>query len=294
MKKIAPFGLLAALLLPSAPLSAQTPLTPPPQPVEVSVAPFAGGGDPQFAEETREQLNQLLRELPPAVRGGLQLDPSLMGNADYMAPYPRLAAFLQQHPEVRRDPAYYFGAPGVGGRVAFGEPNPLRTLSDMFTSAAVTTGFVTFFIVLGSVLRQAVHYRRWVRRARMQTDVHTKILDRLQSNEEVLAYVQTPAGRQFLEFGSPPAEADPGPARVAPFGRILWSVQAGVVLAALGVGLWLAQRNVPEEVSGPLGVLAVVAGAVGLGAIASGAVAYALSAKLGFLPRVTPPGTPDA
>ena len=279
--RLAARALLTLSLLALPGVTSGQPAQEPPPPIQVQVP-----GQPfQRAEETRQQLSELLREVPPTVRGGIQLDPSLMGNADYMAPYPRLTAFLQQHPEVGRNPSYFFGAPGFGSGVPFGDPDPLRTFAEMFGATMVTTGVVTFFLVVGSLLQQVVRYRRWVRRARMQTEVHTKILDRLQSNEEVLAYVQTPAGRHFLEFGSPAVEADPGPTRVAPFGRILWSVQAGVVLAALGFGLWLAQRNVPEEVAGALSVLAVVVTAVGVGAIASGGVAYALSSRLGFLPK---------
>ena len=98
----------------------------------------------------------------------------------------------------------------------------------------------------------------------MQIDVHTKILDRMQSNEDLLAYVQTPAGRNFLEF----APAGPGPEpRVAsaPFGRILWSVQAGVVLAALGIGLRFAQGTVPEEIIPAFTVLGIIVMSLGSG-----------------------------
>ena len=104
---------------------------------------------------------------------------------------------------------------------------------------------MTFLVIVGSVARQVVDYRRWVRQTRMQMDVHTKILDRMQSNEDLLAYVQTPAGRNFLEFTPwrPRAGTTSG---AAPFGRILWSVQAGVVLAALGIGLRFAQGHSPR------------------------------------------------
>ena len=30
-----------------------------------------------------------------------------MGREDYMAPYPALVAFLDQHPEIKRNPSYY-------------------------------------------------------------------------------------------------------------------------------------------------------------------------------------------
>ena len=80
---------------------------------------------------------------------------------------------------------------------------------------------------------------------KIQTDAHTKIVDRLSSNEDLLAYMQSPAGQRFLtaSLGVPSmAEAAP-PMIGAPFNRILWSVQAGVVLATAGVGLLVREER---------------------------------------------------
>ena len=38
------------------------------------------------------------------MREVLQLDPTLLWRADYLATYPGLAAFLEQHPEVAHNP----------------------------------------------------------------------------------------------------------------------------------------------------------------------------------------------
>jgi hypothetical protein len=142
---------------------------------------------------------------------------------------------------------------------------------------------MTVLFIMGSLLRQAIEYRRWVRQSRVQAEVHTKILDRLQSNEDLLAYVQTPAGRRFLEFAPAPPE-DAGRSAGAPLGRILWSAQAGVVLATLGLGLGVLRRNVPDDVVPAFYVLSVVALALGAGAIVSSVAAYILSSRLGLLP----------
>ena len=40
----------------------------------------------------------------------------------------------------------------------------------------------------------------------MQYQVHNKLLDRFTSNEDLLAYVQTPAGRRFLESAPIPLQ----------------------------------------------------------------------------------------
>lgn len=235
-------------------------------------------GPSQSAEATRQELQQMLWQLPPAVRGVLQYDPTLLDRPDYLAPYPSLQAYLRQHPEVSRNPAFFFGEPDYRRG-----PNPLEMFAGILAGTGLFLAFMTLLAIMGSVAGQVVDYRRWVRQTRMQTDVHTKILDRMQSNEELLAYVQTPAGRNFLEF----APAGPGPEprmANAPLGRILWSVQAGVVLAALGIGLRFAQGTVPEEIVPAFTVLGIIVMSLGLGAVISAVVAYFLSARLGLLP----------
>lgn len=249
--------------------------------------------DQRDAATTREQLHALLREHPPAVWAVLQLDPSLLGSETYLAPYPRLAQFVGQHPEIARNPSYFLGSLGApvlsrsGALFLTNQLNRDRQASDMIpevlAGAAVFIVAVTFLVIVGSLLRQLVEHRRWLRQSRLQTEVHTKILDRLQSNEDLLSYLQTPAGRQFLASAPIAATGEVQPV-AAPFARILWSVQAGVVLAFLGLGLWYVQPSVVQDIAPAFYVMGVVAVAVGLGAIASGAIAYLLSARFGLIP----------
>ena len=173
---------------------------------------------------------------------------------------------------------YFFGEPDNRRG-----PNPTEALAAILAGTGLFIFFMTLLITAGSMAQQVVAYRRWVRQTRMQIDVHTKILDRMQSNEDLLAYVQTPAGRTFLEF-SPAGPAPETRVSSAPFGRILWSVQAGVVLAALGIGLRFAQGSVPEEIIPAFNVLGIIVMSLGLGAVISAIVAYVLSSRLGLLP----------
>jgi hypothetical protein len=50
-----------------------------------------------------------LDQYPPSLAQVLRLDPSLVSRSDYVAPYPRLAAFLAQHPEVAHNPVFFIG-----------------------------------------------------------------------------------------------------------------------------------------------------------------------------------------
>src|SRR5262245_31208777 len=58
---------------------------------------------------TREQLHRVLSQYPPSLERVLQLDPSLLQNPEYLGPYPSLAEYLSQHPEVAHNPAYFLG-----------------------------------------------------------------------------------------------------------------------------------------------------------------------------------------
>src|SRR5262252_2367193 len=63
----------------------------------------------QGAAKTRAELSFLLQKYPPRLGEILRLDHSLLSNENYLAPYPDLRQFLQQHPEVLRDPDFYVG-----------------------------------------------------------------------------------------------------------------------------------------------------------------------------------------
>ena len=89
-------------------------------------------------------------------------------------------------------------------------------------------GFSVFLVitfVLIWAIKTLIEQRRWSRLSSIQTEVHSKLLDRFTSNEELLAYIQTPAGKRFFESAPIPLEAGPRPMS-APVGRIFWTVSA--------------------------------------------------------------------
>src|SRR5258706_9813361 len=65
--------------------------------------------DERDARETRQRLREIFNQYPPSVGQVLRLDPSLLTKPEYMAPYPTLAAFIAQHPEVAHNPAFFIG-----------------------------------------------------------------------------------------------------------------------------------------------------------------------------------------
>jgi len=237
------------------------------------------------ADETRRDLEELLKQYPPSLPRILRLDPSLLSSPEYLKPYPALFVFLAQHPEVTHNPSYFFGDYDGNN----GDPRNRMTAQeraiDMWRNAI--EGFMIGVAMLGVgcaviwLIKTMIEHRRWTKLQKIQTDVHNKLLDRFTANEDLLAYIQTPAGRRFLE--SAPIPLDSPRAMAAPLGRILWSAQAGAVFTVLGAGLFAVSQNSLEEVAAPLGAFGVVIIALGLGFIVSALLAYSLTRRFGLL-----------
>jgi hypothetical protein len=257
-----------------------------PAPVEPAQT-VALPADPVEAREVRDRLHELLRQYPPSLAEILRLDPSLLTSDAYVATYPALRAFVAQHPEVVRNPAYFFGTEHVRSWEDYGpRAEAVRVWGRVVEGFQI---FTVMSLVVGGIVwlvKQLIDHRRWLRQSKVQTEVHTKLLDRFSSNEDLLAYIQSPTGRKFLESAPIAIEAD-APARQvgAPFGRIFWSVQAGTVLLLTGLGLqFIGQRQQWEEIAQPLWSMGILVVAVGLGFLISAGASYFLSRRLGLLP----------
>lgn len=265
---------------PVSPL-AQTSPVPPQAPVVLYP------GSQSSAREVQQQLREVLRQYPPSLPDIFRLDPSLLSRPDYLGPYPALAGFLQQHPEIIRNPQFFFGQQWFEEPRLEGERTRERTLNMIdgaLTGFTVLTGFLVAISLVFALLKQTLDYRRWRRQMQLQTDVHTKLLDRLTNNQELLAYIESSAGRRFLESAPVPAAAPMAPMTIAPVARILWSVQIGIVLAALGLGFWTARAAVDDvEAIGVFQVMGTLAVAVGIGFVVSALMSWLLSQRMGLL-----------
>jgi len=241
---------------------------------------------PADADDTRRQLEDLLNRRPPSLRDVLRIDPTLLTNADYLAPYPELAGFLAEHPEVAHNPAFYVGTANEGPW----EHDPHAATFRMWENVGQGLMIMSVLLLVTGVLvwlvRTVVDYRRWIRLTKVQTETHTKLLDRLTTQDDLLAYMQTPAGRRFLE--SAPIALDPASRPLgAPLSRVLWSVQAGVVLALGGVGMLIVSRRAIPDIAQGLSAIGILALALGAGFIVSAAIAYLLSSRLGLFDRAS-------
>ena len=160
-----------------------------------------------------------------------------------------------------------------------------REREEMLAVLAGVAGFIAFLIITGVIvwlIRMIVTSRRWNKLSKVQYDVHSKLLERFSTNEDLLAYMQTPSGRRFLE-SAPIRLPDEPRSMTAPFSRILWSVQAGIVLVLTGIGLLYVSATFIDEPAQFFMVIGVVTLSLGGGFIVSAIAAYGLSRKLGLL-----------
>lgn len=216
-------------------------------------------------------------------------------------PQPQRLAADQQAVAVRPE---YRGAQGVEGDEAWLDQEMYKIRQDMMRDAVnrMRSGgrndsrsllneigpFVVFLVITGFVLwfiRAILENRRWDKMAKIQTDAHTKVLDRLGSSQELLGYVESEAGRRFLE--ATPFQIDRGPSPVFPLSRILWSAQAGVVITLVGAGFLALTTQLTEDTRALL-VFGYLALALGIGFLLSAGLSYILSKRLGLLDKPGP------
>jgi hypothetical protein len=263
-----------------------------------------GGGEKAF--QTRGELMKLLRQYPPRLGEVLKLDPSLLANENYLVPYPEVRAFLQRHPEVVRDPSFFFGS--ISNEL---EDLKLRAreaeidaqFRNRDRSAAehmlnVLMPFAIFFGIVGVLmwlLRRFQEHRQFLRVWRTQSEAHSKLMDRLTSNEDTLAYLNTPAGKRFFESSWMPIEAPPARPNL-PVGRIIWSVQAGLLLLFGGISLRLVSglpQLTPDDII-TFNIFSVMGIGLGISLIVGAAASFMISAKLGLIEQPAPVRRPPS
>jgi hypothetical protein len=150
---------------------------------------------------------------------------------------------------------------------------------------------VVFSTVFGSliwVVYLIVSAVRARQRARLSTEFHAKLLERIGSARELGELLNTEGGRNLLET----LVVDQTP---APQQRILRAAQAGTVLVTVGIGILLARifatRDWPPEVAAGLSMIATVVVATGTGLLASAKVSHSISKRLGLLDPAASPRT---
>jgi hypothetical protein len=287
--QIASWVVYAAALLAIGPLSlaAQT------KPAAPAATPALSDSD---VADTQGQLQKLLR-LSPVLTTVVARDPSLLADQEYVSRNnPELAQFLVSHPDVARNPEFYLFSHLEQGRgrrdqalervvwpdLSQRAPNASDGAIGVVDRIIPVTGCIAFLVALAWVIRLFVDNRRWNRAFKQQSEVHTRLIDKFSSTQELAAYMETEAGKRFLS-ASPmalgPEQIQQMPNAVA---RVLTPLQVGLVLTLLGLGL-LMLRNAGPDMSTPMAVLGTIALMPGIGFILSAGVTWILAQRLGLI-----------
>ena len=286
---------LAAAALMAGLATAQTAPARPARPI--SAAQAATPTTDRDAEATQEQLIKLLR-LSPTLTTVVEHDPSLLANQDYVnRTNPQLGQFLASHPEVVRSPDFYLfnNLGGEGSRdealerkVWPEQQHPWEHPStlDRFMGDAIP--FLVFLGILGAVLwlvTQFLENRRWSRIFKLQNDVHNKLIEKFGSSQELLTYMDTEAGKRFLEAAPIPVGFEAEQRMPNAVARVLTPLQIGVVLSLLGIGMLALRNALGVEMHSPMLLMGTVVLMPGIGFIISAGLTWVLAARLGLMPR---------
>jgi hypothetical protein len=147
----------------------------------------------------------------------------------------------------------------------------------MHDAPFVVLGLWGFFTGVGWIIWVIATNIRITKLGRAQAEMQANLLEKLGSSQELLAFLQTAAGRRLMEIAPP----NPEP-RSSPIGRIMTSVQAGIILAALG-GAFFATSGAYFGTRASFQVLGFVGVCLGAGFLVSAAATYILSKSWGLL-----------
>jgi hypothetical protein len=109
---------------------------------------------------------------------------------------------------------------------------------------------------------------------KLQAGLQTKLIEKFGTGQELLAYVQSEAGKRFLESLTMEQRT--------PYGRILGAAQASVILALVGLALLFLRGRVAGADEGFL-VFGTIILSLGVGFGLAAALSYFLSKSLGLL-----------
>ncbi|HWE85332.1 MAG TPA: hypothetical protein VG267_10340 [Terracidiphilus sp.] len=286
--------LSAALALPLAVAAAQAHPAPPVRPAPASEPTPALSS--QDEHSIQHQLIQLLR-LSPTLTTVVAHDPSLLSDTDYVARNnPQLADFLKVHPEVVRNPDFYLfthmnpqdGSPDEALQREVWpdvyQAQYRRTgFDELLSDAPPLLAFVAFLVAALWGIRVFIDNRRWSRSFKLQSDVHGRLIDKFSTSQELAAYMETDAGRRFLEAAPITVHSAESPRIPNALSRVLTPIQIGVVLVLLGIGFLLLRHAGPDYET-PMLVLGVLILMPGIGFILSAGITWGLAARLGLMP----------
>ncbi|HKW88464.1 MAG TPA: hypothetical protein VJN21_06880 [Candidatus Acidoferrales bacterium] len=126
--------------------------------------------------------------------------------------------------------------------------------------------------------------RRRIKIAEIQKEMHATLFEKFGTSQELVEYLKTEAGSKFLDSATFE--------RPRPFGRVLGSVQAGIILFLLGLALEFVHATLPQaafnnptdhlQASESFLIISMLLMALGVGFLVSAAASYWLSKNWGL------------
>jgi hypothetical protein len=222
----------------------------------------------------RGALDRFL-DVHPEIGNQVMNHPGSLSDENYLKEHPAVQAFLDSHPLVKADPR------------AFISPREWRyqdTRSDIDMFLGYIVPFAVFFCILLAVIwvaRTLIESRRWNRSFKMHEDLHTKLMEKFASGQDFRAYLESDAGRRLLEWTPP--EPETSHRLPITLGRILWSLEAGVVLFLVGMGLLVLREFMEATAAPPLLVFGTLGVTLGAGFVLSALLSYGMAKRLGLM-----------
>jgi len=142
---------------------------------------------------------------------------------------------------------------------------------------------VTIFGALVLIIRSFVESRRWSRTFKMQSEVHSRLIDKFSTNQELAAYMETEAGKRFLEAAPISTGVGAGPYVPNVVARVLTPLQIGFVMVLLGIG-FIMLRHVGDDTAESMMITGTVMLMPGIGFILSAGATWAVAHRLGLMP----------
>jgi len=114
--------------------------------------------------------------------------------------------------------------------------------------------------------------------ARLQANIQSKLVDKVGTTQDLIAYTATETGREFLRSLSLEQRS--------PYDRIIGAVQTGIVSFFFGAGLLFLRSRVSggEQV---LLVFGTIFATLGIGFVLAAIASYSLSKSFGLLNRAS-------
>ncbi len=145
-------------------------------------------------------------------------------------------------------------------------------------SLAPILGPIGILAVIGWWFKIFLTNRRMQKMAQIQADMQKHLLDKFDSPEDLKFYLESDAGAMLMQ--SAPLE------KRSPYGKILGSIQAGLILSLSGLAILVIRSVAPglgADESLSFLFLGTLALALGIGFLLSATTAYFLSKSWGLV-----------